>query len=192
MSINIELLMSNMEKDIKLNVCDKKQLQNLTESFILSHLEDFKSVKINNIYKHLNKILLNICKEIAQKFNIDESEINKIIEKDLFNINLRVEKNESEDDESEDDESEHYESENDESEHYESEHDESEHDESEHNETTKKIQEDKKCSNKDKKDKKSEKFSATCIHFMENKNEACGRDSKPGTNYCGYHKKYAK
>ena len=177
MSINIELLMSNMEKDIKLNVCDKKQLQNLTESFILSHLEDFKSVKINNIYKHLNKILLNICKEIAQKFNIDESEINKIIEKDLFNINLRVEKNESEDDESEDDESEHYES---------------EHDESEHNETTKKIQEDKKCSNKDKKDKKSEKFSATCIHFMENKNEACGRDSKPGTNYCGYHKKYAK
>jgi len=191
MSINIELLMSNMEKDIKLNVCDKKQLQNLTESFILSQLEDFKSVKINNIYKHLNDILINICKQISQKFNIDESEINKIIEQDLFNINLRVEKNESEDDESE-----HNQSENDESE-YDSEENPSEHNEleenpSEHNESTKKIYEDKKCSNKDKKDKKSEKFSATCIHFMENKNEACGRDSKPGTNYCGYHKKYAK
>ena len=79
MAINIELLMSNMEKDIKLNVCDKKELKNLTESFILSQLEDFKSVKINNVYKHLNEILLNICKQIAQKFNIDESEINKII-----------------------------------------------------------------------------------------------------------------
>jgi len=170
MAINIELLMSNMEKDIKLNVCDKKELKNLTESFILSQLEDFKSVKINNVYKHLNEILLNICKQIAQKFNIDESEINKIIEKDLFNINLRVEKNESEDDESE-----HNQSENDESE-YDSEDNESEHNESTNNNS----------------DKKSDKFSATCIHFMENKNEACGRDSKPGTNYCGYHKKYAK
>ena len=187
MSINIELLMSNMEKDIKLNVCDKKELQNLTQSFILSQLEDFKSVKINNVYKQLNEILLNICKQISQKFNIDESEINKIIEQDLFNINLRVEKNESEDDESEDDELVYNEIEDEESEH-----DETEENTSKHNKSSKKIQEDKKCSNKDKKDKKSEKFSATCIHFMENKNEACGRDSKPGTNYCGYHKKYAK
>ena len=96
------------------------------------------------------------------------------------NINLRVEKNESEDDESEHNESEHNESENDELGE-----DELEHNELEHNESTN--------NNSDKKsDKKSGKFSATCIHFMENKNENCGRDSKPGTNYCGYHKKYAK
>ena len=175
MTNNIEQLMAKLDNDIKLNVYDEEKLKNLTELFIQNQLEDIKSVKINNVYKNLNNILRNICKKIATKFDINECEINEIIENNLFNINLRVEKEQNNTD---------IESNND------SENDSENECDNDNNDISNLDEEENKKSTK--KNKKPEKFSTICIHFMENKNEACGRDTKPGTNYCGYHKKYIK
>ena len=89
MTTNIDTLMCNIEKDIKLTNDDEKLLSDLTENFIANQLDEIKNVKMNNVYKNINKTLVLICDKIAEKFDIDKNVMNEIIESELCSINLR-------------------------------------------------------------------------------------------------------
>ena len=182
--MNINSLMASLEKDIKINIDEETQMKNLAESFITNQLEEVKSNKINNIYKTLNDILEKICSKLQTKFNIDDSIMKQIIEQELFSIKLRFNNKKEISDEEDNDET----SDEDNDETSEEENDEEEKSNKEKKENKKEI----KKQIKKVKEKKEETETEGCKFYMDKKGCMCGRVRKTGTDYCGYHKKYAK
>lgn len=169
MTINIEALMCSIDKDVKLTNDDEKLLSNLTESFIANQLDEIKNVKINNVYKNVNNILILVCDKIANKFKIDKNVMNEIIESELCSINLRynieqqcIKKQINLDSD---------------------------------NESQEKIQSESDTETEEEAEEEEEKEVQTCTTcqvFIEKKGQICGRLKKAGTNYCGYHKNHSQ
>jgi len=171
MATNIETLMCSIDKDIKLTNDDEKLLSDLTESFLANQIDEIKNVKINNVYKNVNRMLTSICDKIANKFNIDKDLMNSLIESELCSINLRYNNEKQENIKTEIN--------------------------IQLNDEAKKVNEDSDDSeesedSKDDEEEEKEVECKTCQVFIEKKGQVCGRLKKAGTNYCGYHKKYCE
>tara|TARA_B100000902_G_C26891400_1_gene707566 strand:+ start:117 stop:626 length:510 start_codon:yes stop_codon:yes gene_type:complete len=169
MATNIETLMCSIDKDIKLTNDDEKLLSDLTESFLANQIDEIKNVKINNVYKNVNRMLISICDKIVNKFNIDKDLMNSLIESELCSINLRYNNEKQGNIKTEI---------NNES--------------NKINEDAEDAEDDEDSEDDKNNEEEKEVDCKTCQVFIEKKGQVCGRLKKAGTNYCGYHKKYCE
>ena len=200
MKTEVETILNELYNDISLSNEDKKELEKACNDFMLSELEKIKVTlsnrvnefcveevkkmkdkKMDRFNKNMNDMTINTCRFIANEFDLSEEEVIEQNKDNLLKINNfhkvykqnyvetiieEEEKNEEEKDE---------ENENNE-----------EKTPKNHFEMKKEIVLDSKTENDDYKNFLISK--KQCPAFIKGK--YCCKAPKPGTNYCGYHKRF--
>jgi hypothetical protein len=194
----IDSILEDLYNDISLNKEDQEELENSCKNFISGELEKMKITlnnrvnefcvkevkklkdkKMDRFNKNMNVLTENTCRFIADEFGLEEYEVIEQNKDNLLKINdyhevykqNYIEINDEDDKDNEDDE-------NDE--------DEEDDDKKNHFEVKKEVVLD--SSNENDTYKKFLISKKQCPAFIKGK--YCCKVPKPGTQYCGYHKRF--
>jgi len=194
----IDSILEDLYNDISLNKEDQEELENSCKNFISGELEKMKITlnnrvnefcvkevkklkdkKMDRFNKNMNVLTENTCRFIADEFGLEEDEVIEQNKDNLLKINdyhevykqNYIEINDEDDKDNEDDE-------NDE--------DEEDDDKKNHFEVKKEVVLD--SSNENDTYKKFLISKKQCPAFIKGK--YCCKVPKPGTQYCGYHKRF--
>lgn len=194
----IDSILEDLYNDISLNKEDQEELENSCKNFISGELEKMKITlnnrvnefcvkevkklkdkKMDRFNKNMNVLTENTCRFIADEFGLEEYEVIEQNKDNLLKINdyhevykqNYIEINDEDDKDNEDDE-------NDE--------DEEDDDKKNHFEVKKEVVLD--SSNENDTYKKFLISKKQCPAFIRGK--YCCKVPKPGTQYCGYHKRF--
>ena len=196
MKCQIDSILEDLYNDISLNKEDQEELENSCKNFISGELEKMKITlnnrvnefcvkevkklkdkKMDRFNKNMNVLTENTCRFIADEFGLEEDEVIEQNKDNLLKINdyhevykqNYIEINDEDDEDDKDDED-----------------DEDDDDKKNHFEVKKEVVLD--SSNENDTYKKFLISKKQCPVFIKGK--YCCKVPKPGTQYCGYHKRF--